>query len=228
MRIRTAVVLAALGLALALIAPQVAAADTALGESKWSLEIGTWLGSGSGDAAIAIRRHTGANTAWRFGIEADVSSLDGDGTRTETGLADQDALYFSDHHDYVLSLQWMHFAAVRDNLTATFGFGAFYSNYLSSYRQTYAVGQPSFYEYEDHDGQVTYGLDLGLGVEWFFSRRFSLGGQVGLRAGLGTDTATTIYREGTGATYEIRETTIESDITRVETSGGKILLSAYF
>lgn len=228
MRIRTAVVLAALGFCLAIIAPPAAAADTALGESKWSMEVGTWLGSGDGDAAIGIRRHMGASTAWRLGIEVDFSDLNGDGTRSETGTADLEATYFSDYHDNVFTLHWMHFASVRDNLAATLGIGAFYEDYLSSQRSGTGEGQPSFTQYEYRDTQVTYGLDLGVGVEWFFSRRFALGGQVGLRAGLGTGTSTDISRRGTGPTYDKTETTIESDITRVETSGGKILLSAYF
>lgn len=228
MRIRTAAVLAALGFCLALTAPPAAAADAALGQSKWSLEVGTDLGNGYTDYTIGVRRHSGAGSAWRFGIEASFDNLDGDGKRIETGAADAPVARFSDYHDWVATLHWMRFAPLRDDLAATFGVGAFYEDYREASRSTSNVGLPSFYEYESTYGTTGYGLDLTLGAEWFFSRRFSLGGQVGLRAGLGTSSSTYIIRDGAGATFDHIESTIEGDVTTVRTSGGKILLSAYF
>lgn len=228
MRIRTAVVLAALGFCLALIAPPAAAADTALGESKWSLEVGTDLGIDYADYTVGIRRHSGAGSAWRVGVEASFDNSDGDGKRTETGSADLPMARFEDYHDWVATLHWMRFAAVRDNLAATFGVGAFYEDYRSSSRSTTAPGTPSFYERENLYASSTYGLDLTLGAEWFFSRRLSLGGQAGLRAGLGSLTQTSIYRDMVGANVYEDRTEVESDLTTLRTSGGRILLSVYF
>lgn len=228
MRIAAAILFAVLGVLSLWIAPSAIAAGSALGESKWSLEVGTWLGSGSYDGSIAVRRHTGANTAWRFAIDAYASGYDGDGTEVVTGLPDGDVVRWSDYHDYAFSLQWMHYASIRDGLAVTFGVGPFYETYVQASRDSYNAGQPSFLEWESRESRDLYGLDFGLGLEWFFSRRFSLGGQVGLRAGLGTSTVTSIARQDIGVDYTIDQTTIESDLARLDTSNGRILLSIYF
>lgn len=228
MRIFIAVVFATLGVWLALGAPNASAAGSSLGESRWSAEVGTWVGSGSSDRSIAVRRHTGANTAWRLAVYASVFSFDGDGTYLETGSPDAPVARFEDYHDYVFTLQWMHFATIRDGLAVTLGVGPFYENRVDAYRYTHDAGLPTYYEDESRAQIDLYGLELGLGTEWFFSRRFSLGGLVGLRAGLGTRTDTDIHRDRIGAGYTIEEIGVESDMASLETMNGRILLSIYF
>jgi hypothetical protein len=209
-------------------APQMAAADTALGTSAWSLEIGTDVGTGDNDVSFAIRRHSGESSAFRFGIEVNMEEFDGDGTRTTTGSPDQDVEQNSDGSLYALSIQWMHFAPIRNNVSATFAVGPVVQMQRQSFRQGTAVGLPAYNSFEFSQKSTTFGLDLGLGVEWFFNRRVSLGGQTGLRAVTGSSDQVTITRSGTGLTYSKTEVDIDSDVMEITTGTGRIQLTAYF
>jgi len=229
MRTWIAGIVVALGLCLALVAPQAARADTALGESSWSLEFGTDLGSGSGDYTIAIRRHSSASTAWRFGVEAQVSKSDGDGSVTETGEPSIGISRFYQDSDVAFTVHWMRFAQVRDNVTATFAVGAVFQRGRYVDRYDYASFGPPIDQSEYRTIYSRYGADLRLGVEWFFSRRMSLGGAVGLRAMLGTDTSVSISRNNLGdPTYYKIESETETDTRDLDTLPGLIYLTAYF
>ena len=217
--------LALLTLCLAAIIPQPAAAKTALGTSKWSFEIGTDLGSGSNDVSFAIRRHSGASSAFRLSIQADFSDSDGDGVISPPPT---DATLSSYSNSQVYSIQWMRFAAIRDNVTATFAVGPVVELSRSGSRQEYEFGLPTYVSNENWTKQTRYGLDLGLGVEWFFNPRFSLGGQSGLRGTTGTGNLVQLSRVGTGATYSKQEFSMDSDVTRITTSTARIQLTAYF
>ncbi|HSQ59358.1 MAG TPA: hypothetical protein VLT84_02825 [Acidobacteriota bacterium] len=225
---KTIVAVAAIGLWFAVAAPPNAAADTALGESMWSLEIGTDLGAGSSDGSIAIRRHMGASSAWRFGIDLDFDKRDGDGVLTDTGSPDEDVELFQENIFYAVSFQWMRFAAVRDNLTATFAIGPVLQRRRQIYGESQDVGLPSFQSYEVRQSSTEYGVDLGLGIEWFFTRRLSLGGQAGIRATTGTADVVQIQRFGNAGTYNKTELNYELDTTGIEASTGRIKLTGYF
>lgn len=207
--------------------PRAVAAETALGTSAWSLEIGTDLGTGNSGASIAIRRHSGASSAFRFGIDANVDKLDGDGTRTQTGSADEDVNQDNQNNNVALSIQWMRFAPIRSHVTATCAVGPVVTMNRNFFRQEEA-GLPGFTGFEVSSRSTQFGLDLGLGVEWFFNSRFSLGGQAGLRATTGTNKQVFIDRSGTGATYSVTETQIDSDVTDISTANTRIHLTAYF
>lgn len=216
------------GLCFALVAPASASADTALGESTWSLEVGTDLSAGSDDASIAIRRHMGAGSAWRFGVEADLGDRDGDGVLMDTGSPDEPAARWDNFSFYALTLQWMRFAAVRDNVTATFAIGPVLEVTRSSYGEDREIGTPGYQGYESTQKTTAFGVDLGLGFEWFLARRLSLGGQASLRATTGTTDLTQIQRSGNAGTYNKTELRFELDDRRVDASAGRIKLTGYF
>ena len=177
---------ALLALCLISAAPRAAGADTALDTSAWSLEIGTNVGSGANDGSLAIRHHSGASTAFRFAVEVNLNESDGDGTRTTTGSPDLDVEQFSNSSGTDFSVQWMHFAPIRDNITATFAVGPVVEVQHQTFRFGTGLGTPSFSGGEGRFSSTTYGVDLDLGMEWFFNRRLSLGGQTGLRATTGS------------------------------------------
>ena len=205
--------------------PRRAAAATALGTSTWSVEIGTNLGAGNTDGSFAIRKHSSASTAFRFGIEVDLDNTDGNGTITDTGSPDVNLEQNFDFNSTALSIQWMHFAPIRDNVTATFAVGPVVEITRQSQRSTEGTrGQPGFDEDEFRFSSMTFGLDLGLGVEWFFSRRLSLGGQTGLRAVTGSGNEVDIDRSNTSKT----ETDLEVDVTEVNVGTARIQLTGYF
>ncbi len=178
--------------------------------------------------AFAVRRHSGPSSAFRFGVDANLTDNDGDGTQTQTGSPDSDADQDNYYANYAFSIQWMRFASIRDNVTATFGVGPVVTMYRQGQRQELNAGLPAFSGYEYSTRETLYGLDLRLGAEWFFNSRVSLGGQGGLRATTGTTKYRNISRSGTGVTYSKTETDIESDATRITTGNTRILLSVYF
>jgi hypothetical protein len=221
-------VAALLGLSLFSSPSPTAAAETALGTSAWSLEIGTDLGTGNSGASIAIRRHSGASSAFRFGIDANLDKFEGDGTRTETGTADEDVNQDNQNSNVALSIQWMRFAPIRSHVTATFAVGPVVTMNRGFFRVEDQLGLPGFSGFEVSSRSTQFGLDLGLGVEWFFNSRFSLGGQAGLRGTTGTSKQVNINRSGTAATYSITETQIDSDVTEISTENTRIHLTMYF
>lgn len=222
----TAVLLLALTLASS--APRTAAAETALGSSTWSLEIGTDLGAGDTDGSFAVRKHSSASSAFRFGIEYDLSKTEGDGLRTVTGSPDEDASQMFEFTNAAFSIQWMRFATVRDNVTATFAVGPVVEIERGTQRDGRGMGLPSFQEFEFRSSSTAFGLDLGLGVEWFFNPRFSLGGQTGLRAVTGSGNQVQILRTGTAGTYSKTEIALDVDVTELNVGTARIQLTGYF
>ena len=215
---------ALLGLCLISAAPRAAGADTALGTSAWSLEIGTNVGSGANDGSFAIRHHSGASTAFRFAVEVNLNESDGDGTITTTGSPDIDADLYSSSSGTDFSVQWMHFTPIRDNVTATFAVGPVVEVQRQVFRIGFGLGTASFSGGEGRLTSTTYGVDLGLGMEWFFNRRLSLGGQTGLRATTGSGKQVIINRSATSIT----EQTIDTDDTRIDIGTARLNFTAYF
>lgn len=215
---------ALLALCLISAAPRAAGAATALGESTWSVEIGTDLGAASTDGSFAIRRHSSASTAFRFAVEVDLEEIDGDGTRIDTGSPDVEVELAQTFSSAAFSIQWMHFAPIRDNVTATFAVGPVVETQRQMFRQGEELGTPGFDGNEGRFSSTTYGVDLGLGMEWFFTRRLSLGGQTGLRVTTGSGKSVQIDRSATSKT----ETIIETDDSEIEVGTARLHLTAYF
>jgi hypothetical protein len=223
-----ATALLVLALALASSPSWSAAAETALGTSTWSLEIGTDLGAGGQDGSFAIRKHSGTSSAFRFGIEVDLDRSEGDGVQTATGSPDEDVAQFFEFTNTALTIQWMRFAPIRDNVTATFAVGPVVEIQRGTQRSGESMGLPSFDEFEFRTSSTAFGLDLGLGVEWFFNRRFSLGGQSGLRFVTGSGDQVDIDRSGTAGTYSKTETALDVDVTELSVGTARIQLTGYF
>lgn len=224
--VTTAVLLLALSLVFSV--PRPAAAETALGTSTWSLEIGTDVGGGDNDGSFAIRKHSGNSSAFRFGLEMDVDKVDGDGTRTETGQPDEDATQVQEFTNAAVSIQWMRFAPIRDNVTATFALGPVLQVQRSNQRFEQGLGTAGFQGNEFRSSSTMFGVDLNLGVEWFFNRRFSLGGRSGLRAVTGSGNEVQIFRSGTGVTYDKTEVALDTDRTDITIGDARIHLTGYF
>jgi hypothetical protein len=209
-------------------APRTAAAATALGKSAWSVELGTVLGQNN-EASIAIRHHSSASSALRLGLEFEAGKVSTNkGTTFQTGVPDLGASVWNSFVSNAISIQWMRFAPIRDNVTATFAVGPVLQISRSALRNEDGAGDPSFSGLETSTQTNLYGLDLGLGVEWFFNGRLSLGASTGLRALIGTAKSANISRLGTGLTYTKREINLDSDVTQVNTGTGKIQLTGYF
>lgn len=207
--------------------PRTASADPGLGTSKWSLEFGTILGSGS-NGALAIRCHSGASSAFRLGIAVNTNGFDGDGKNTITGSPDIKVTQFSESYQYALTLHWMRFAPIMNNVTGTFAVGPVVQRNGFSSRQGSNAGLPAFSEGEFGQKSTLYGLDLGLGAEWFFNHRFSLGAETGVRGLIGNSKTVQIQRSGTGPTYGKGETDIDADASQITAGDVKIRLTGYF
>lgn len=222
----TSVLLLALSLVFGSSRP--AAAETALGTSTWSLEIGTDVGGGDSDGSFAIRKHSGSSSAFRFGVEFDMDKSEGDGTRTQTGQPDFDAAQTFEFTNTDISIQWMRFAPIRDNVTVTFAVGPVLDLQRGTQLSEQSIGTPSFQGNEFRSSSTMFGVDLNLGVEWFFTRRFSLGGRSGLRAVTGSGNEVIIFRSGTGVTYSKTETAFDVDRTDIRVGDARIHLTGYF
>jgi len=201
-------------------------AHAQLGTSTWSLEIGTDVGTFD-DLAIGVRRHSGAGSAFRFLIEANANKTDGKGQFFDTGSV-EDAAQKTDTHSLGLAIHWMRFAQVHDNLSAVLAIGPSVRSLRSTLRSGTGPGTPTFSEFEGKTSELTFGLEVLLGAEWFFTSRFSLGGSAGFRGEIGNGDQVQIGRSGTGPTYEVNEMRLETDIARVSTRSGRIQLCAYF
>lgn len=225
---RVALILLILAVGSTFGSPRTAAAETALGTSTWSLELGTTLGGYDDNiAGFAIRRHSGSS-AFRFRVELGLNESDQDGAYNRTGIPSATATEAQTYNSHAFSIQWMRFAEIRENVTATLAVGPVMEHYRSTWRRGENYGLPAFYENENAQRTTSYGADLSLGVEWFFNPRFSLGGQSGIRATAGTRKTVDVLRQGTGATLTIVERNVEGDVRQVTTTSTRILLTGYF
>lgn len=198
-------------------------AQTALGNSTWSVEIGTDVGA-SDNASIGLRRHSGPSSAFRLGIAVNFENTDADGLEHPPTGPDRPSRLKTEFNSHRVSLQWMRFASIRDEVTATLAIGPTLQWSRTVSLQEEGIGLPSFQGFETRQSRTLYGLDLALGAEWFFNPRFSLGGQVGLLAMTGTIKQDLIQRFPTSRT----ERNLEGDENEIETNNGRIQLTAYF
>lgn len=225
MRRNATVAVVLLALCLVSSGPPGAVAATALGTSAWSLEVGTNIGAADQDGSFAIRKHSSASSAFRLGVEVDLNDSDGNGARTDTGSPDVDVEQTLQSSSTNLSVQWMHFAAIRNSVTATFAVGPVVGFTRQSFRTRQGTsGQPGYSEVEFLFSSTTFGVDLDLGVEWFFNRRFSLGGRTGLRAMTGPGSQRTIVRSPASKT----EIDLDVDDTELSVGTARIQLTGYF
>ena len=199
--------------------------ETALGASRWSLEVGTELGTSS-NGTIGIRRHLSGSSALR--LAAFVQLEHDKGTGEDIQGTSSPAAEFNDFTNTNMALHWMHFATVSDRITVTFAAGPVVVWNKNTSRDSRDIGLPSFDEFEFSNRTLTGGLDALLGFEWFFAHRLSLGGEAGLRGSLGKSKQSLINRSGSGASATVNERRIDSDIRRIQTNSGSIRLAMYF
>ncbi|HEX5032078.1 MAG TPA: hypothetical protein VFX78_11550 [Candidatus Eisenbacteria bacterium] len=202
-------------------------ANAQLGTSAWSLEMGTRLGSAS-TFEFSTRRHLGASNALRLGVAWSFDQEDGDGTTVGPGFPDRARDELSEQNAITASLDWMRFAPIRSNVTATFAVGPSVQLSRSMYRSETGGGTPAFNGYELKYETATLGLEVLIGAEWHFVDRLSLGGAAGVGGRFGARHESTVERSGTGPAYEKFESRVESDIVAFETLPARIYLSAYF
>ena len=198
-----------------------------LGTSKWSLELATDVGSFD-EIGFAVRRHSGATSAFRLALNANLNHADGTGDLTNTGSPDLDASIFNDTHQLALAIHWMKFAKIRNELSATFATGPSVRSLRIDSRQGTGLGTASFNESEFRLDETTFGWEFLLGAEWFFTPRLSLGGSTGFRGDIGSGSQVQINRSGNGPTYDVNEFQVDTDITRITTQSARIQLVAYF
>jgi hypothetical protein len=201
------------------------AQDTALETSSWSLELGSNLGFDDDfTTTIAIRRHLSPSSALRIGLGGTFSRSEGDGTQTATPSPTSDTDRLQEFYFYQASLQWIHYATVSDGVAAQFGLGPVMEVTKSYSRSSQQIGLPGFSESEFRSSSTLYGLAFSLGVEWFFTRRLSLGARASLQAMTGTRDEVNNYRTAASRT----ESEIEMDATSVRTQASHIFLTGYF
>jgi len=198
-----------------------------LGTSKWSLELATDVGSFD-EIGFAVRCHSGATSAFRLALNANLNHADGTGDLTNTGSPDLDASIFNDTHQLALAVHWMKFANIRNELSATFATGPSVRSLRIDSRQGAGLGTASFNENEFRLDETTFGWEFLLGAEWFFTPRLSLGGSTGFRGEIGSGSQVQINRSGTGPTYDVNEFQVDTDIVRITTQAARIQLVAYF
>jgi hypothetical protein len=219
-------------LALLVAAPAVHAAngDTVLGPGVWSVELGLDIDSSTDPAgAISLKRNMSEKAALRIGFGAQVVKADLEGDiedsspvlsedRTQVRLSDQ----------YSLFLHYVRYGMLSDRLATQFSLGPVIQTTRFTQRDNAGEGTAAFAESEFWQKEMAYGLEIGLGVEWFFNRRFSVGGQARLRGLVGDMDQVQISRSGTGPTYAFNKTELSGDVTRLETNASRIVLTGYF
>jgi hypothetical protein len=219
-------------LALVLAAPAVHAAngDTALGPGVWSVELGLDFDDASDPAgAISLKRHLSETAALRIGIGVQAQDQDLEGEEEDSSpVSTADVAQRSSSSQYALFLHYVRYGMLSDRVATQFSFGPVIETSRFSQRVSFEEGTPGFSESEFWQKQMTYGLEIGLGVEWFFNRRFSLGGQAMVRGLLGDMDQVQIQRSGFGPTFAYDKTELSGDVTRLETSASRIVLTGYF
>jgi hypothetical protein len=218
-------------LAMFLTAPVARAAngDTPLGPGVWSVELGLSIDDSFDQGTISLKRHMSEKTAFRIGVGAQFNEIDAEGDLLDTTPPSSgDAAQYVSSGVYSAFLHYVRYGMVSDRVATLFSLGPVYQTFRSTQRQSFDVGTPSFQEFENAQEQELYGLEIGLGVEWFFTRRLSLGGEARLRGLIGDSESRQISRSGTGPTYNRESLEFSGDVKRLETSASRIVLTGYF
>jgi len=201
----------------------VRAQDAPLGTSSWSLELGTGLGD-ENTLLIGVRKHMSERSAIRFALGGTLDQAEGDGDfsspTTPSALTDRTQQF----HFYEASIQWVRYASLFEDVAAQLGIGPIVQGSRSYTRGASSIGLPTFSESENRFSRFESGVIVSLGLEWFFTRRFSLGGRAALRALIGNRDEVNVFRDSSGK----HESEIEMDSKRIETRGSDILLTGYF
>lgn len=203
---------------------------TALTPGAWSVELGVTLdGSGEPSNAVALKRNMGERSALRIGLGLGFFDTDLEGEHENTAAAAiEDINQKSTTNNWALFLHYVRYGMVSDRVATQLAFGPTVQMLRNGSRQAVDVGAPAFQESEFSSEQNLYGLELLLGVEWFFVSRFSLGGQAGVRALTGDAEQIQIFRSGDGPTYEFDRYEWSGDVSRLETITSRIVLTGYF
>jgi hypothetical protein len=134
----------------------------------------------------------------------------------------------STSNNWALFLHYVRYGMISDRVATQLAFGPTIQIQRSGSRQADDVGAPGFSEFEFSSEQKLYGLELLMGVEWFFVPRFSLGGQAGVRGLTGDAEQIQIFRTGDGPTYDFERFEYSGDTSRLETISSRIVLTGYF
>jgi hypothetical protein len=222
--------LVALALVLAAPAAHAANGDTALGPGVWSVELGLDFDDMSDPAgAISLKRHMSETAALRIGIGVQVQDQDLEGEEEDSSpVSIEDVAQRFSSSQYAIFLHYVRYGMLSDRVATQFSFGPVIETSRFNQRQSREEGTPGFSGSEFWQKEKAYGLEIGLGVEWFFNRRFSLGGQAMVRGLVGDMDQVQIFRSGTGPTYAFDKTELSGDVTRLETSASRIVLTGYF
>ena len=207
--------------------PSPASAQDALASSKWSVELGLSIDNTVElPAGIALKRHLSDRSALRFGLGflLNSSDLEGEYENTFGGGLTGGAAIKNEQSVWSASLHYVRYGQISDRLATQLGFGPVFQYGSNFQRSSQAIGTPNFQEFESKNTETLYGLEALLGVEWFFSGRLSLGGQVGVRGLLGDATLVSTQRSSVG----FAKVEVSGDEERLQTVGSRIVLTGYF
>lgn len=202
----------------------------ALTPGAWSVELGIDIDESTDPAgAVALKRNLGERSALRIGVGLGIFDTDLEGDHESTFFPTTgDVEQKSTTSNWALFLHYVRYGMISDRVATQFAFGPTVQILRSASRSSNDIGTPGFQESEFSNEQKLYGLELLLGVEWFFVPRFSLGGQAGLRGLTGDAEQTQIFRVGQGAGYDFDQTETSGDVARLETITSRIVLTGYF
>lgn len=203
---------------------------TALTPGAWSVELGVTIdGSSDPSSAVALKRNMGERSALRIGLGLGFFDTDLEGEFEDTSpVSTEDVAQQSTTNNWALFLHYVRYGMLSDRVATQLAFGPTIQVARSGSRQSFDVGAPGFQESEFSSEQKLYGLELLLGVEWFFVPRFSLGGQAGVRGLTGDADQIQVFRSGDGPTYQFERYEVSGDVSRLETITSRIVLTGYF
>ncbi|MEK7347656.1 MAG: hypothetical protein AABZ94_02170 [Candidatus Eisenbacteria bacterium] len=246
-----AATLAVLGSALLPLAAQAEdAADSPLRSGAWAAEFELDpsyrydFGFTSG-VTISAKRHHSARSALRFGASIAFNESE------DKGEASYERYYYysnptfsskrgtterhSENHGYTLFLHLQRYHSVRDAMSIFWELGPSLryneSDYSSEYIYPFDFFAPGEINRDSRSLVArSAALDLGLGFEWFFNRRLSLGARGGAWWGYSWGTESSSYETYTTDNSYYRVGRDRNDLKRVtfQTSPATVTFSAYF
>jgi hypothetical protein len=223
------VLLATLAIASAVPIAHAANGPSALQPGAWSVELALDIDDSNDPfGAVAFKRNMGERSALRIGVGSIFNADDQEGTAVLGPGLTSDFENWSQVNGWAVFLHYVRYGAISERVATQLGVGPVIQVQRISTRNSFDVGTPSFQEGETTQELKLYGLEVMLGVEWFFTSRFSLGGQAGLRASTGDTETHQVLRTGDGPTYAITRTDRSGDTTRIETNPSRIVLTGYF
>jgi hypothetical protein len=202
-------------------AARAASGPAALHGGAWSVELDKDMGNSVlAENEISLKRMSSATTGFRLSIGISYNGGSGFGTETDVPPATPVVIGQSSfNHNYTLRLDWVRHFALASNFDGQFGIGPVVDLYGYQYSNSDDTGYQSAASYR----QNSYGGELNLGAEWFFTDRFSLGGRVGLIAMTGKVRSHQRFLSG----FSGYDDTVEYTQNRIEGDPARIILTAH-